>query len=259
MAVLTPVLYNLIAARTGRPQLAHDLDRIDLYSSGGTEVPGPGYEYSGLFESEPGLDDALQPVSLDDAASGAVGVPLLTDQELRALFADMPSTSQVHQAPRASWDFWRTTSGGWAMMPGNTQAGWQLTTARLVPQPANRGRTIEFRVYDHGLEIDRTGDMHRRPPSTSSDPCVHEAHVDEPGAPYRGRCRNDSCGQGCDPQLVVVPDDGIVRLIGCRCPDPPQTPATSRRRFSAIQTGDAVSMPAEVPTPVSHKLPCGLR
>jgi hypothetical protein len=231
MAVITPALYHFSAEFEGWPTLAGTWDRIDQRIGqagieGTSNVPnGPRPRDYTWLTAEYRLEASFEPLSLSAAGHGDIGILMFEDGELASL---LEGTSEEDHAPEQVttwWEFWRTTEGGWAMFPGNSYPGWQVS----VLLPISRGQAIEFRVLDLGVGIGVDGVARRRPPSSrEGDGCIHEANRDEPGAPYRGRCRNAGCGTDCDPQVVVRPDDGLYELTGCQCPAGPSVARSGR-------------------------------
>lgn len=215
MAILTPILYQSIAERYGGPQLLPHL--IEGFAERTAYLDFPRLSPGDLFRlASYRVEPLLRPVSLTDAAAGAVGVPLIEDSELPDLLGDAEAGDREPESRGGWWEFWRTETGQWAMFPGNYNPGWQV--AVLLPIRTSTGIQLRMLQRELAFEPDRT-EIGPTGPAVAVAPtgCVPEMTQDEPGAPYRGRCENVGCPGPCSAQVVLTPDDGIHRLMGCGC------------------------------------------
>ena len=157
----------------------------------------------------------LQPVRFEEALQEPViGVPLIASHRLRQLLDGVDRAPPDRLPTGRWWDFIRTVSGDFALFPGDEDWRFRLVATALLPS----GSAVQLRRLYTGLEYGEAGmEGISERPALALDPCVHEVDGFEPGAPYAGRCVNQSCPEGCSPLIYVNPDDGVYRLLGCDC------------------------------------------
>jgi hypothetical protein len=202
--MVTPLLFDAAARRAGRPGLRpHLVERMR------SELPGRVIEVL----SEPVIDQLVLTRPFAKAlVQGIVGVPLLTESELMDLTRGAERGAE--QAPDGRWwEFWQTEDGEYALFPATDDPALPIAVAAVVVTAA----TVQLRRFDTGLVLSAGHVELRDSPTIVAETCVHQVDVDEPGAPYTGRCADGGCAGGCTPLILVNPDDGLYRLAGCDC------------------------------------------
>jgi hypothetical protein len=156
------------------------------------------------------LKEVLKPKSVYHLAEkGGTGVPLFDASDLDAFVSEAKKAPPDHPRQGQWWEFWPTTDRRYAMFAADDTRRLSLTTSRWIP----RGKATQVRRVDLTSPVSAGMSRLRNRP----EPCELLAEAVDPGAPYVGRCENVGCGGGCTPHVVVVPDDGIYRLLGCDC------------------------------------------
>jgi hypothetical protein len=145
---------------------------------------------------------------------GLVGVPLLNDDQVKALLHDAEFRRGVDDGPaqRTWWELWRTESGEHALLPGDIFADLTIASCALV----RTGSLVQIRRFASGYILTKNGIRRRAAMQIDPATCVREDE-DLPGAPYHGRCTSHGCGAGCSADVVVIPQDGLYVLKGCEC------------------------------------------
>lgn len=152
------------------------------------------------------------------AAEGGTGVPLFGEDELQAFVSEADQAPPDLPRRGRWWEFWPTIDGTYAMFPGDDAEQPSVATTLWIPAGKSaRVRRIDLSSLLPGGEKfpDRLASRDR--PVVPPEPCELLADELEPGAPYVGRCSNIGCDGGCTPHILVKPDDGIYRLLGCDC------------------------------------------
>ncbi|MDI3313610.1 MAG: hypothetical protein QJR12_04775 [Mycobacterium sp.] len=146
---------------------------------------------------------------------GHVGVPILSQQEVEFLLgaAEFRRGESNDREQQTWWELWSTEDGKYALLPGDNDPELTIRVCALVCT----GNRVQMRSFSTGFALTKYGFRRRKPMHITTAVCVRE-DVDEPGAPYRGRCANHGCGAGCSADVVVVPQDGLYLLRGCACP-----------------------------------------
>jgi hypothetical protein len=146
------------------------------------------------------------------AAQGGTGTPLFGASELSAFLSDAREAPPDEPRRGRWWEFWPTMDGSYAMFPADDAEQTSLATTQWLLASES--------AYVRRIDVNPLNALARRMPRTPRvppEPCVLLAKEAEPGAPYVGRCSNLNCGGGCSPHVVIQPDDGIYRLLGCDC------------------------------------------
>ncbi|HEX5618488.1 MAG TPA: hypothetical protein VFX51_08720 [Solirubrobacteraceae bacterium] len=147
------------------------------------------------------------------AENGGSGVPIFDRSELEIFLSGGEAAPSDQPRIGDWWEFWPTQDGNYAMFPADDRAQRSVATTNWLP-------TTESAFVDRlDLSLRRVlgGSTSRPSNDKPARPCALLAKEIEPGAPYVGRCSNLNCGGGCSPHVVVQPDDGIYRLMGCDC------------------------------------------
>jgi hypothetical protein len=171
------------------------------------------------------LAAALKPESVRRiAAEGGTGIALFDEDELRSFVSEAEEAPPDQPRRGRWWEFWPTREGSYAMFPGDDSKQRSIAGTLWIPaEGAARVRRVELRSL---LRLSRSarlsalasgGPPLREPPFLPPEPCELRAEEREPGAPYVGSCSDVGCDRGCSPHVVVHPDDGIHRLLGCEC------------------------------------------
>jgi hypothetical protein len=147
-------------------------------------------------------------------SEGLVGVPILNSDEVQALLS-IAEFGEATQEPEQHtwWELWRTESGEYALLPGDSYADLTVAACALV----HTNPIVQMRRFFSGYVLGQNGIRRKGSMQIETDTCVRE-DIDEPGAPYHGRCNNHGCGAGCAADIVVIPQDGLYVLKGCACP-----------------------------------------
>jgi hypothetical protein len=111
------------------------------------------------------------------------------------------------------WELWRIEDNNYVLLPGDNEPELTIAACALV----RTGSVVQMRRFSTGFALSKYGFRRRKPMHVTTAVCVRE-DVDEPGAPYHGRCANHGCGAGCSADVVVVPQEGLYVLKGCSCP-----------------------------------------
>jgi hypothetical protein len=218
VAVVTPAVYQAFAESGLGPRLKPPVERL--------RFPWRFQAARALLGRN--LTAMLRPGSVQRlAAEGGTGVPLFGEDELHAFVSE--ANEEPPDRPRHGrwWEFWPTTEGSYAMFPGDDARRSSVATTLWIPA----GRSAHVRRIDlsslllvrrRGSLLTAGGPPHDGPesadrPIVPPEPCELLAEEVEPGAPYVGRCSNVGCAGGCSPHVVVLPDDGVYRLLGCDC------------------------------------------
>jgi hypothetical protein len=205
VAVVTPAIYQAYAERGLGPPLERHV------SPGKARLPLR-FELVRALTGRRALPGLTPEPARRLAAEGGIGVPLFSQEELHGFLSSAKSVPP--DAPRRGhwWEFWPTIEGSYAMFPADDSKLASLATTQwLLASESAHVRRLEV-----GL-VSAFARRAPRAPSVPPEPCTLLAKEVEPGAPYVGRCSNLKCPGGCSPHVVVYPDDGIYRLLGCDC------------------------------------------
>lgn len=216
MTALTPLVYASYAEELGLPALREPaLSRLASVLRRGPEPLFPTSARWRIDERSLAvpIGELLRPIALEPTSAEIPGVPLLGREQMLALFGDAGPADGASELGGRWWEFWPTYSDVWAMFPGDAEPSPQL--ALVLPRSTRH--EIELRVLEFEIAFGRGGLEPSSPISPDPGGCIHVLEEDEPGAPYRGSCRNDGCPQKCTPRVVFQPDDGRYVLLGCRC------------------------------------------
>jgi hypothetical protein len=204
VTVVTPAVYQALAERGLGPQLIPPVRRARL--------PARYQLARTLFRNT--FATELAPKSVPRLAKeGGTGVPLFERDELPAFLAEAEDGSPESPRHGQWWEFWPTTDGGYAMFPGDDEHQPSVATSLWIPSD---GSARVRRVTVSPLARKASG-ISRPRSDAAPEPCELVATESQPGAPYVGRCSTVRCDSGCSPHVVVQPDDGIYRLMGCDC------------------------------------------
>jgi hypothetical protein len=146
---------------------------------------------------------------------GHVGVTILSQEEVEFLVGgdEFRAVDSDDRGQQTWWELWSTEDGKYALLPGDDDPELTIGACALV----RTGNHVQMRRFSTGFALTKHGFRRRKPMHISTAVCVRE-DVDEPGAPYRGRCANHGCGAGCSADVVVRQQDGLYVLKGCACP-----------------------------------------
>jgi hypothetical protein len=204
VTVVTPAVYQALVKRGLGPRLKPPVEPLRL---------------SWRFRAarallHDNLAAVLAPASVYRfAAEGGTGVPLFDEDELHAFLSEADQASPESPRKGQWWEFWPTTNGSYAMFPADDARQRSVATTLWIPAYAS--------AYVHRIDVSsllpvgqpKSGGR----PVAPARPCQLLAKESEPGAPYVGRCSNAGCTGDCSSHVVVLPDDGIYRLLGCDC------------------------------------------
>jgi hypothetical protein len=201
--MITALLFDAAARRTGRPGL-----RPDLVERGRLQMRKEAFNVI----DNANVDVLLQERPFSEAvATGLVGVPLLTEEDLRNVTGDADEISGYQPGGRW-WEFWQTQHGYYAMFPADDNPSLPVAVTAIVVS----GISVQLRRFATGI-VAAIGPNQAEAAAILPEECIHQSDVNIPGAPYRGRCVNSGCSGGCSPLVLVNPDDGLYLLAGCNC------------------------------------------
>jgi hypothetical protein len=207
LGVITPLLFHRLMANAGRGE------QLEPRLVDGIRESLPGNAPAGEISAF--ISVFLEPALFSQIAHrGSIGVPLFAADEVLGLVAGLVEEPFGEPAGRW-WEFWRTTSGMYALFPADDGDDWRVILTVLIAT----GTSVQLRRLNAGAVIAPDGGL-KDYESASLEPetCVHETSVNQAGAPYDGRCADYGCDRGCEPVLWQRPSEGIIRLLGCKCP-----------------------------------------
>jgi len=204
VAVVTPAIYQALAQRGFGPRLKPPVESVRF----------PWRFQVARVLLRDNFAAALTPASVHRlAAEGGTGVPLFDEDELHAFVSEADEAPSEQLRHGRWWEFWPTSNRSYAMFPGDDATQPSVATTLWIPAD----RSAHVRRIDLSSLLPVGEARSRDRPVVPPELCELLAEESEPGAPYVGRCSNAGCGRGCSPHVVVHPDDGIYRLLGCDC------------------------------------------
>jgi hypothetical protein len=225
MANFVPLLFDLLAERDNGPKLISGArfygenvgDVSSMAESLEHDIGHGALEVGGtIFEFAEASGYLLEPLPFDQwVNSDGVGLPRLTDVEVKDFLYDIESTSVAPSAER--WfEFSRLDDDTYLLFPNDASRDLRLEFVAPVRSSVD---AVQFRRIDLGLTSADASEPIARGirPTVANDRCVLNVSISESDRPYKGKCEDIYCGGACSPSIVYRFETGDYLLVGCGC------------------------------------------